>query len=524
MKFSTNVSQDYLRDESRRIGKAEAICFPTSEQETIEALAYARDHQLKVTVQGSRTGITAGAVPSSGLIINLSKMNRITGLRKDQDAGSFYITVQPGVILADLKKALASKQFDTTGWSSESLHALEDLRTANPWTFTADPTETTASIGGMVACNASGARSYHFGPVRPYVSALRVALAGGDLLVLRRGTYYATEYNFKLTTELTGRTISGTLPQYSQPKIKSAAGYYINKNMDMIDLFIGSEGTLGIATSIELQLQPSAGATWDLVAFFPNEASAIKFVHGLRGDSQEGPSVAKPTAIEFFDHHTLDLLRQHQANLGSTAIWPTIAPQFHSAIYVEYQGDTEDILSEAVTSLIALLEECGGSEANTWIATEEKEREKLLAFRHAVPEAVNSLIDERRKTTPELTKLGTDMAVPDNRLGDVLLLYHQTLDTSGLEYVMFGHIGDNHIHVNILPKTTADYNRGKEIYFQWADAVVKMGGTISAEHGIGKLKTAMLRRMYGDKTVAEMKALRAIFDPGCLVNPGNLFD
>ena len=166
---------------------------------------------------------------------------------------------------------------------------------------------------------------------------------------------------------------------------------------------------------------------------------------------------------------------------------------------------------------------CGGGADATWLATTDRELERLKYFRHAVPEAVNLLIDERRKTVPGLPKLGTDMAVPDAALERVWALYHEGLARHGLDYVIFGHVGNNHLHVNILPRTLAEYETGKSLYLEWAEAIVGMGGTVSAEHGIGKFKVALLQTLYGAEGVAQMRAVKRAFDPEGLLNRGNLF-
>jgi D-lactate dehydrogenase (cytochrome) len=146
----------------------------------------------------------------------------------------------------------------------------------------------------------------------------------------------------------------------------------------------------------------------------------------------------------------------------------------------------------------------------------------MKEFRHALPEAINLLIDERRKTEPGLTKLGTDMAVPDDALDRIFELYVRDLAGSNLDYVMFGHIGNNHIHVNILPRTTEEYKRGRQLYQSWAAEVVALGGTVSAEHGIGKLKTELLRQMYGDGGVEEIRRVIKVFNPDGRLNRGNV--
>ena len=241
---------EYMRDESRKTGNADSISFPKTEPEIIEIMKGCRNENRKVTIQGARTGITAGAVPQGGHMLNLAGMNRIAGLRYDNESDAFYVTVQPGVLLADLRKAVSNKDFDTEGWQEQSLKALEIMKSSAVCFFPPDPTETSASIGGMAACNASGARSYRYGPTRNYVESLRVVLPDGSVLSLRRGEHKAEGRRLSLVTD-TGRVIAGELPEYTMPDVKNASGYYVRENMDLIDLFIGSEGTLGIVSQIE---------------------------------------------------------------------------------------------------------------------------------------------------------------------------------------------------------------------------------------------------------------------------------
>jgi len=220
---------------------------------------------------------------------------------------------------------------------------------------------------------------------------------------------------------------------------------------------------------------------------------------------------------------TLDLLRrQREANPAFQEI-PAMPGAWHTAVYVEFHGDSDDAVENAVMQMSEAMVDCGGDAAATWISSDEREMERLKTFRHAVPEAVNLLIDERRKREPGLTKLGTDLAVPDDALEEVIALYHKGLEEERLEYIMFGHVGNNHLHVNIIPNTMAEYERGKKLYLRWAHEVVIMGGTVSAEHGIGKLKTALLREMYGAEGIRQMQDVKRAFDPDGMLNPGNLF-
>jgi D-lactate dehydrogenase (cytochrome) len=164
-----------------------------------------------------------------------------------------------------------------------------------------------------------------------------------------------------------------------------------------------------------------------------------------------------------------------------------------------------------------------GTDAQSGGAQRAPALEKMKQFRHAVPEQVNALIAERKRQHPGLTKLGTDLSVPDGRLKDVMALYRRDLQAAGLEHVIFGHIGNNHVHVNILPRDMRDYAAGKDLYRQWAQQVVAWGGSVSAEHGIGRLKKDLLAVMYGPEGIAAMRRLKALFDPANRLNPGRLF-
>jgi D-lactate dehydrogenase (cytochrome) len=372
----------------------------------------------------------------------------------------------------------------------------------------------------MTACNASGARTFHYGATRPHIHALHAVLADGDILDLQRGRESAQGRKFELQT-ISGRRIKGALPSYTSLSIKNAAGYWVHDNMDLIDLFIGSEGTLGVFSQIELRLVPAPASIWGIMAFLPSEKAALQFVIGLRKGTDNASD--RPVAIEFFDFNALNLLRSQRQHKAGFNELPALPEHFHTAIYVEYHGPNEDTVGSAIEHMCGLLENCGGSEDTAWIATEHHDLQRIYDFRHAVPESVNMIIDERRKTDPALTKLGTDMAVSDEHLLDVMHMYHADLADAGLEYVIFGHIGNNHVHVNILPRNQAEYRKGHELYADWARRVVQMGGTVSAEHGIGKLKRDYLVTMYSRQGVEEMRKLKELFDPWYQLNPGNLF-
>ena len=500
---------DYLKDESRRTGKADSISFPRTKEEVLEVLSRMRDQGTSVTVQGARTGISGGAVPDGGHILNLSRMSRTTALRRDKE---FYLTVEPGVLLTELSDALHGCAFPVDEWTQESRNALEELRNGPEHFFSPDPGEKTASLGGMASCNASGPRSFRYGSTRRYIERADILLVDGGSLQLKRGVQTARGRHFELASGM-----NGVLPSYDMPDVKNAAGYHAAEDMDLLDLFIGSEGTLGIITKLELKLIPLPAEIWGVTAFFSEEPEAMSFVNRVRLMTD------RPAAIEFFDSRALDVLRRRTESGSAFSHLPDLPEAYHTAIFTEFHGESEEAMTDTLMEMIGILEECGGSEEATWTATTLPELERIQDFRHAVPESVNLLIDERRKNDPRITKLGTDMSVPDHALEGIMSLYHSDLNAADLEYAMWGHIGDNHVHVNILPRNIKDYERGWELYRHWADRVISLGGSVSAEHGIGKLKNELFQKMYGRREIEEMKAVKRIFDPGFRLNPGVLF-
>ncbi|MBQ0105721.1 MAG: FAD-binding oxidoreductase [Armatimonadetes bacterium] len=494
--YNNNYS-DYLSDESRTEGKCDYISFPENEEDIKDIISALSKINLPVTVQGGMTGITGGAVPQKGAVLNLSKMNKMGSVTEKDSCAT--LTCEPGVLLSEIRNKIKNSGYF----------------------FPNDPTETSASIGGMAACNASGALSYEYKSIRPWISGLKIILSDGDTLTLNRGEHFAQNFNFSLTTDQ-GNEISGTLPNIHYVDIKSAAGYYIRPNMDLIDLFIGMEGTFGIISSITIKLIPKRKSVTGIVVFFPNEESALTFVRNIRGEN-EFPNIGA-SAIEFFSGNALDLVNRMKTERDMFSELNTIKEEYRSAVYIEFQKNTEDETDKAIENLYEILENMEISDEDTWCASDEKELAVLKLFRHAIPESVNTLIGEIKRTDPNITKLSTDMSVPNAYLEFVFDLYNSSLKKAGLDYVIFGHIGNNHLHVNIIPNSEEEYRKGKELYREWAKKIVSVGGSVSAEHGIGKIKKDFFNIMFSQKEIEEMKNLKKLFDKNNILNIGNIFD
>ncbi|MBO6163503.1 MAG: FAD-binding oxidoreductase [Lachnospiraceae bacterium] len=531
----------YLRDESRMVGHADSISFPESEEEIRDILRRLSGQHTAVTVQGGRTGLAAGAVPFGGHVMNLSRMNRLLDVRyvggvqnsengkTDGEQGAdgqcsggenkgtdrYEFTVQPGMVLSSFRKIISARQIAPEQMRSGPEDALRFINDRE-YFFPTDPTETSACLGGMTACNASGARSFRFGAARKHITGLRMVLADGRIVQLRRGTVFAS--GRKLALPMTdGSVLAVDLPTYKMPACKNASGYYVAENMDAIDLLIGSDGTLGVISEITVELIPLPQQIWGVSCFMPNEAAAIRFTESLRRQ------FGNLAAIEYFDSHSLDILRSQKRKSTAFSALPEVPENWRCCIYTEIHADNEAEAEETLLAIGTLLELCGGHEADTWVARTDTDREIQQFFRHALPESVNMLIDERKKKDPVITKLAADMSVPDDCLAEVMSIYRSSLEENDLQAAIYGHMGNNHLHVNILPRDGEDYRRGKALYAVWAAKITAMGGAVSAEHGVGKLKRDFLKVMYGPEHIREMTALKRAFDPAGIFGIGNLF-
>jgi D-lactate dehydrogenase (cytochrome) len=494
------VPAEYLRDESRKTGVAEAIAFPRDRSELTALLRAADTAGLPLTPQGARTGIAAGAVPDGGLVINLSRMDRILACCREVPDRTL-LRVEPGLPLVLLQRHLSDRRLFP-----------------DPLFFPPDPTEPSATLGGMAACNASGARSFAYGATRRHIEAVTAVLADGDTLTLRRGRERAAGRRFAITTE-SGRRLEGYLPLLPVPEVKNAAGYAARPDMDLIDLLLGSEGTLAILAELELRLSPAPAGILGIVAFFNEEPQALTLVEQIRQQAAAAPSPLL-TAIEYFDAEALLLAHEGAAQTGVPL--PSLPSRGRNAVYLEWAlNDGPDAALDRTARLVAA---AGGNAVDTWVAHETVALGRLKTFRHAVPEQINALIAERARAHPGLTKLGTDFSVPDAKLRPLLRRYREDLTAANLQHVIFGHIGNNHLHVNILPRNMDEYVMGKRLYHSWAAQVVAWGGSISAEHGVGRLKRELLREMVGAEGLKAMRRIKRLFDPAGRLNPGCLFD
>jgi D-lactate dehydrogenase (cytochrome) len=496
--------QDYLSDASFvRGGHAARVVFPETAEDVALILRDATETESQVTVSGAGTGTVAGRVPFGGIVIATDRLNSIGAVIRTDDGGR--ITAEAGVRLIELQRTVESQGL----------------------IYPPDPTERTSFIGGNIATNASGARTFKYGPTRNYVDALKVVLASGDVIDLRRGELRADAAGKICLRLASGALIEAHLPTYRMPRVrKHASGYYVAPEMDIIDLFIGSEGTLGVIVGAQLRLLPKPEGLLSGVVFFIDETNLLAFVRSVRErslanrggstvmqDPSGNPTVREGAldarALEYFDRESLTFLRQKYAAVPENAA---------GAIFFEQETSTQNEDS-LMSDWFALIEQHRALSDQSWFATNEQDHAKLREFRHALPVLMNEWFAQYKQR-----KVSTDMSVPDNAFPEMLKFYQDALRGGDLRYTIFGHIGDNHVHVNILPRDDTEAATGWEIYRRFIHKAVELGGTISAEHGIGKVKREYLLELYGDTHLREMAALKRAFDPAGILGRGNMFD
>ena len=488
VKTQTEEFANYLIDASNmQGGYASKLFLPESPSDIAEILREANEAKIPVTISGARTGTVGGAIPFGGYVISLEKLNKI----KSIDKAAMRAVVEPGVILADFQKAV----------DAEGLF------------YPPDPTEWSCQLGGTVATNASGARSFKYGATREYVQRLEITLAGGDRLSLTRGEAVSS-MAMRLTTDA-GPSIDVEVPSYERPNVrKNVSGFYNARPLDAIDLFIGSEGLLGVITEIELSLLPKPEGFFSGIVFFQDDSDLLAFVNSAKYQSFENRKLQMAdridaTLLEYFDVNALKFISEK---------FPETPAGMAGAIFFEQETKekTEDSLLEQWNEL---LEKHNADVDRSWFTTTDQDREKMREFRHALPVSVNERVVRNKQK-----KIGTDMAVPDSNFPGFLRFYKETLDASGIDYVIFGHIGDCHLHANLLPKNEAEAERSRHIYGRCVAQAIMLGGCVSAEHGIGKLKRKYLDVMMGERYLNEMAELKRAFDPNGILGRGNMFD
>jgi FAD/FMN-containing dehydrogenase len=446
------VRQSFARDASGLEMIADSVARPVGEKDVVELLRDARADGTSVTPAGGQTSTTGASITDRGVLLSLRGLREIGEVDPDR----LTVRVQAGVNVGDLKRELASAGY----------------------LFAPDPTsEDDVTVGGAIACNASGARSLLYGATRAHVSALRIALGDGSIHELRR-------------SRLEKNTV-GYAPVH-----------------EPVDWFIGSEGTLGVILEAELSLLPLPARVTGLAIPFARESDALDFVVAARTST-----TVSARCLEFFDAAALAVARSSDGNER----WAAGA---NAVVYVEQAAASESEVP--LDEWLALGQKFGAAADDVAVYEGEAALRDARRIRHSVPATMNERGARCRPAGGR--KVSTDWAVPFRQLKGAILAARRFASEAGIEpAVIYGHAGNGHPHQNYIARDASELARIENVVETTLRHVVALGGTVAAEHGIGKIKRRWLSLQLTPMQLGVMRAIKCELDPGARLAPGNLF-
>ena len=441
------VNPDYARDEmpiyGTRMPEVSVDALSTEEVAGIVKVCY--EHNIPVTTRGAGTGLVGGCTPiCGGVVICTTKMNKVLSY----GLGNFAVTVQPGVLLQD----------------------LADDALAHGCMYPPDPGEKLATLGGNVATNASGMRGVKYGATRDYVKAMTVVLPTGEV----------TRF---------GATVS-----------KTSSGY------SLLNLMIGSEGTLGIITELTLKLIPAPQATVSLIVPFEDLAACISTVPKFKMNH------FNPQAIEFFEK---EILVTSEEYLGKQVFPRKVeGTEVGAYLLITFDGDSQDEMDDLVERAAEMLLEEGA--LDVLVADTPPKLKDAWAARSSFLEG----IEEQTKLLDEC-----DVVVPVTKIPDYVIFADELAKNYDFRLQYFGHAGDGNLHIY-----TCSNDMEKDEFLRQVDdfmsklyaKTMELGGQISGEHGIGMGKVKYLAQAVGETNMELMRGIKKVFDPKLILNPGKV--
>ena len=461
------------------------VALPADLDDLRHLIAWAAKHRVALIPRGAGSAMGGGNV-GDGVIVDLTGMSPASP------------TIDPGRKLGFTVAGTTLSQLN----SSAGKYGLR---------LPPDPSSGRwATLGGMVATNAAGARSVRYGSVRPWVQALSLLTAEGEVVTLRRGAPDTDEASaaamlrFARVARPQIRAAAPLIRTRFPHTRKNSSGYALDAYLesgDAIDLIIGAEGTLGIVTEIEWRLNP-----------VPSERAGLRMaLRSLDQLSQlvESLLALEPSALELLDRSFLDLL-ETDTLAGAEIAFAGV----EAVLLVEFERDTADLLRDALESASELAKPHVESVATAFTATAA---ERLWSLRHAASPILAGLSEDRRSL-----QVIEDACVPVPRVSEYIRGVRRAASARGLQVVIFGHAGDGHIHVNLLPDVTRSgwESAVASLLEEVTGIVVRLGGTPSGEHGDGRLRASSLGRVYGPEIVQLFRLIKESFDPLGIFNPG----
>ncbi|MBI1259074.1 MAG: FAD-binding protein [Chloroflexi bacterium] len=426
----------HARDQSHHAAhSAEVVVFPATSGGVSDVMKLANQHHIPVTAWGVGTGLEGNSIPVyGGILMSFERMNKVVAVHADD----FQVTVQPGIGHKDLNAELARLGLF----------------------FAPDP-GANATVGGMLANNAAGIRTVKYGASKDNVLRMEVVLADGRII------------------------------EVGSRSIKQSSGY------DLLHLFVGSEGTLGIITEATVKLIPVPAYMSAVVAGFPSVEAAVETVVAVRGSGLD------PAALEFIDATHTKMLRDTEGVDLPDA--PTIFMEFHAPL--------ESTLEAGLESVREICEEMGAVSFHA--TTDTAERRKLWHARHASYEIMV-------RSHPGYKFFIMDVAVPISAYPELIGYVEQLKQEHNTTAYLIGHAGDGNIHVEFPYANETEFHRALELDKMIVNRAIDLGGTATGEHGVGMGKAMFMQHEHGD-ALDVMRGIKHLLDPNGILNPGKIF-
>ncbi len=454
-----------------------AVAVPVDADDVQTLLRWAAREKIAVTARGSGSSMAGGAV-GENVIVDLSRIDSIG----DVDPHKRTVRVGPGAICGRVNKAA-----EKVG-----------LR------FPVDPSSAKfCSIGGMVATNAAGAHSLRFGSTRPWIESLDCVFADGSRGIVRRGAEVPPN------VPALGRFLHDIQPRMPATKSrgpfmhagvrKDSSGYGVGayaESGDLVDLLVGSEGTLALFVGIEIKLAPVPTAVSSVLAEFDTLDAAV-------AASQKAAALGA-SACELLDQTFLDFAGAYEKGAAPQAV-----------LLVEVEAESESTAETSAAMLAKAFTAAGASAVKLGISPVEQS--EIWELRHAASPILGKL-DPRLKSM----QIVEDGAVPPANLAAYVTGLRQAFDRQGMKGVIFGHAGDSHVHANPLVDTSAPgwKQRSEDLLDEVVSLTAQLGGTLSGEHGDGRLRAPYLIKTWSPDALSLFTDIKRCFDPDGLLNPG----
>ena len=468
-------------------GRADLLVRPKTNEECAIILRTCQICKIPITISAGQTNLTGSATPNGGVVLSTSQLK----------TPEIFVDIHEKSVLAPAGIPLEEMRDEVLRYSNNTLY------------YPVDPTSRhDAYIGGTLSCNASGFIPGGKGATRYWVKEIELILISGYSLVIKRGDYISDKGKFII--ECDNETIIMPIPRYKRPKIKNASGPFssMNSEIDFIDLIIGSEGIFGMITQCVFSLDSKPKNHLELFLRLENENKAIELHQFLY--KKFNHDMSKVTALEYFGYNcqtymkNKDFLFNNEQEVG---------------LYIQVPVYNDDI-DYKTTEWADLLSEFDSNFdlANIIVLNDSTNWKKFFEARHSIPD--NALTKTRQLGGISII---TDTIVPMGNFKEYLDTIHKKIREYDIEYLLFGHLGDCHLHFHLIPNTQQN-DLCLQVYDYMVDLSAQFGGVYSAEHGTGKRKRNDFKKCYGEEAVNMVKQSKLAVDPDLLLNKGNVFN